>query len=176
MDNSEFNNEENMVTLAEKFAFSEKFSELFAEGMQLVEESASYLDDKGRKAAKTLVKEQISLYATESMRLTTRLMQLASWLLLQRATKEGEMSRDQFLDEKKKIKLDQLPVSKVNDDWANLPEEFISLVSRSLALQNRIITIDSEIYSAKPQNPPSESPVEKQLNLLSTALGVARKH
>ena len=31
-------------------------------------------------------------YASESMRLTTRLMQLASWLLLQRAVAEGELS------------------------------------------------------------------------------------
>jgi len=34
-------------------------------------------------------------YATESMRLTTRLMQLASWLLLHRAVKEGEMTLTQ---------------------------------------------------------------------------------
>ena len=34
-------------------------------------------------------------YATESMRLTTRLMQLASWLLLQRAVNDGEMSAEQ---------------------------------------------------------------------------------
>ena len=30
-------------------------------------------------------------YAAESMRLTTRLMQVASWLLVQRAVREGEM-------------------------------------------------------------------------------------
>ena len=44
-------------------------------------------------------------YATESMRLTTRLMQLASWLLLHRAVKEGEMSLAQANKEKAKVKL-----------------------------------------------------------------------
>ena len=44
-------------------------------------------------------------YATESMRLTTRLMQLASWLLLHRAVKEGEMSLAQANKEKTKVKL-----------------------------------------------------------------------
>ena len=44
-------------------------------------------------------------YATESMRLTTRLMQLASWLLLHRAVKEGEMSLAQANREKVKVKL-----------------------------------------------------------------------
>ena len=39
------------------------------------------------------------------MRLTTRLMQLASWLLLHRAVKEGEMSLAQANKEKTKVKL-----------------------------------------------------------------------
>lgn len=144
--------------------------------MQLVEESANYLDGDGRKAAKGLTKVEMTLYGTESMRLTTRLMQLASWLLLQRAANEGEMTRDQFLDEKKKVKLETLPISVIDDRWTVLPDEFIKLVRRSLALQNRITGIDDEIYSTKVVNMPIESPVEQQLNLLSTALGVGRKH
>ena len=39
------------------------------------------------------------------MRLTTRLMQLASWLLLHRAVKEGEMTLTQANREKTKVKL-----------------------------------------------------------------------
>ena len=39
------------------------------------------------------------------MRLTTRLMQLASWLLLHRAVNEGEMSLAQANKEKTKVKL-----------------------------------------------------------------------
>ena len=39
------------------------------------------------------------------MRLTTRLMQLASWLLLHRAVKEGEMSLAQASKEKSKVKI-----------------------------------------------------------------------
>ena len=44
-------------------------------------------------------------YATESMRLTTRLMQIASWLLLQRAVNEGEMTVEQASQEKAKVRL-----------------------------------------------------------------------
>lgn len=176
MANNNHNNPENMVSLSEKFAFSNKFGKLFQDGMQLVEESANYLDSDGRKAAKGLSKEEMTLYGTESMRLTTRLMQLASWLLLQRATKEGEMTREQFLDEKKKVKLDTLPVSVIDDAWKVLPQEFIDLVTRSLALQNRITGIDDEVYSTKVVNMPTQSPVEQQINLLSTALGIGRKH
>ena len=44
-------------------------------------------------------------YATESMRLTTRLMQLASWLLIRRAVSEGELTPEQAVEEQRKIKL-----------------------------------------------------------------------
>lgn len=169
-------NSANTISLSEKFAFSDKFDKLFQDGMQLVEESANYLDGDGRKAAKGLTKKEMSLYGTESMRLTTRLMQLASWLLLQRAANAGEMTRDQFLDEKKKVKLDSIPLSTIDDRWTVLPKEFIHLVTRSLSLQNRITRIDDEIYSTKVVDLPKQSPVEQQINLLSTALGIGRKH
>ena len=73
--------------------------------MALVEETATYLDGPGRQESKKLVRAAALAYATESMRLTTRLMQLASWLLLHRAVKEGEMSLAQASKEKTKVKL-----------------------------------------------------------------------
>ena len=95
---------DNTVNLAEEFAFSSRFKTLFQDGMTLVEESAAYLDGPGREEAKRLGRTLVTLYGTESMSLTTRLMQLASWLLLQRAANEGEMSSEQFLEEKKKVR------------------------------------------------------------------------
>ena len=80
------------VVFSEKLAASPMFASLFREGMALVEETAAYLDGPGRTDAKGLDRSASMIYATESMRLTTRLMQLASWLLLHRAVKEGEMS------------------------------------------------------------------------------------
>ena len=79
------------VSFGEKLAGSQSFSTLFREGMALVEETAAYLDGPGRKESKSLERNAALAYATESMRLTTRLMQLASWLLLHRAVNEGEM-------------------------------------------------------------------------------------
>ena len=164
------------VNLSERFAFSDRFKQLFADGMSLVEESANYLDGPGRQAAKTLTRPTALLYGAESMRLTTRLMQLASWLLLQRAANEGEMSREQLLDEKKKVKLETLPKSIHSSGWDALPQAFVTLVARSIALQNRIVTLDSEIYGGRSLPPESaDNPVNQQINLLSTALGASRK-
>ena len=93
------------VSFGERLAGSQAFSSLFREGMTLVEETAAYLDGPGRRESKKLQRSAALTYATESMRLTTRLMQIASWLLLHRAVKEGEMSLAQANKEKTKVKL-----------------------------------------------------------------------
>jgi regulator of CtrA degradation len=168
--------EDSAINLSERFAFSGRFKTLFRDGMALVEESATFLDGRGREAARDLERGAAILYGAESMRLTTRLMQLASWLLLQRAASEGEMSREQIMDEKKKVRLETLPRSTHGAGWDMLPAEFIELVARSLALQNRILTLDTEIYGdARGASDPSDNPVNQQINLLSTALGATRK-
>ena len=80
------------IKLAERRVFSHSFKPLYNEGMGLVEQAAEYLDGQGRAEAKKLSRLAATLYAAESMRLTTRLMQIASWLLLQRAANSGEMT------------------------------------------------------------------------------------
>ena len=70
------------------FARSELFDRTFREGMELVEETAAYLDGEGRRDSKMLSRAAALAYAAESMKLTTRLMQIASWLLVQRAVRE----------------------------------------------------------------------------------------
>src|SRR6058998_104893 len=92
------------VSFAERLAASQAFADLFRDGMTLVEEAAAYLDGAGRQESKKLGRNGALAYATESMRLTTRLMQLASCLLLHRAVKEGEMSLAQANKEKSKVK------------------------------------------------------------------------
>src|SRR5437667_6059630 len=93
------------VSFGERLAGSQAFADLFRDGMALVEETGAYLDGPGRQESKRLERNGALAYATESMRLTTRLMQLASWLLLHRAVKEGEMSLAQANKEKAKVKL-----------------------------------------------------------------------
>ena len=159
------------VNLAEHFTKSEKFSELFAYGMDLVEETAAFLDGEGRRAAKTMSKAAQAIYGTESMRLTTRLMQLASWLLLQRAVAEGEMSAEQAQAEKKNVKLNQLNARMEGPSWNELPEKFVELVESSARLQRRVKRLDAEIYGNIIALPAvlNSNAVAAQLSLLETA-------
>ena len=91
------------IDFLEHFAASDQFSAVFKEGMGLVEETANYLDGQGRRDARLLDRTGSIAYATESMRLTTRLMQLASWLLLQRAVNARELSPDEAKSDKHRI-------------------------------------------------------------------------
>jgi regulator of CtrA degradation len=110
------------------------------------------------------------------MRLTTRLMQLASWLLLQRAVGDGEMTRDQVIEEKKKVKLDQLTSSISGPGWDDVPTEFRQLVQRSLNLHKRIKMLDREIYGSEQGTPaPQPNPVNAQIDLLTMAFGTSGK-
>lgn len=165
------------INLAEKFAHSEKFKKLFQDGMGLVEESATFLDGEGREHAKGLPRASAMLYGSESMRLTTRLMQLASWLLLQRAANEGEMTREQLLEEKKKITFSEMTTQSDNPAWNDLPTGFIDLVTRSQALQNRVVSLDTELYGHRSleETSTAANPVNQQIDLLSTAFGATRR-
>ena len=158
------------VSFKEKLASSQAFAALFRDGMALVEETAAYLDGPGRKESKSLKRAAALTYATESMRLTTRLMQLASWLLLHRAVKEGEMSLAQVNQEKTKVKLS---AGEPADEEAllALPGTLVGLIARSRKLLEQVRRLDANIHGSSSASASAEkaNPVEKQLGLLKAA-------
>jgi regulator of CtrA degradation len=156
------------ISFREKLAGSQAFSQLFRDGMGLVEETAAYLDGPGRKESKALPRAAALTYATESMRLTTRLMQLASWLLLHRAVKEGEMSLSQVNQEKTKVKLS--PTFTADQDTLNLlPDALVTLIQRSLVLADQVRRLDATIHSPSETPRNTNNPVEHQIGMLKAA-------
>src|ERR1044071_8413369 len=135
-----------LVLFSERLTNSAAFGALFREGMDLVEETAAYLDGEGRTEAKALERSVSLTYATESMRLTTRLMQLASWLLLHRAVKEGEMTLTQANREKTKVKLTAADPGP-DDIITQLPQQLQTLIARSMALQSKVRRLDTTIHT-----------------------------
>jgi regulator of CtrA degradation len=157
------------VSFGERLASSQAFSALFREGMALVEETAAYLDGDGRIEAKILPRQAALAYATESMRLTTRLMQLASWLLLHRAVNEGEMTLIQARKEKAKVKVGGISV-RDDESIRLLPERLQVLIERSVRIQTRIQRLDATIHSGAVEVA-AVNPVEHQLGMLKAAFG-----
>ena len=157
------------ISFGRAYAQSDTFRTLFKDGMSLVEQTADYLDGPGRNTARELPRPASIVYATESMRLTTRLMQLASWLLLHRSVREGDMSPETARQEKRKIKLESLSTHMSGPGWDELPTEFVALISRSLRLQKRVERIDAALLDEITPDADT-NPVSMQLRDLAAAL------
>jgi regulator of CtrA degradation len=127
------------IPFRQKSGNRDQFMALFREGMTLVEETANYLDGEGRREAKAL-KPFVSLaYATESMRLTTRLTQLATWLLARRAELNGEEVPPGTGDNSTLL----LPIVRTGSSkgYDELPERLRGLIDASYKLHEKIYRI-----------------------------------
>jgi regulator of CtrA degradation len=160
--------EASTVSFSERLANSQVFASLFRDGMALVEETASYLDGSGRSESKRLERSAALVYATESMRLTTRLMQLASWLLLHRAVKDGEITLAQAHEEKSKVRLASCEPGDAKS-IALLPAKLQDLIARSTKLQAEVRRLDATMHAPAPIKTAAGNPVERQLGLLRAA-------
>ena len=156
------------VSFSERLASSQIFATLFRDGMALVEETATYLDGSGRNESKKLERSAAMVYATESMRLTTRLMQLASWLLLHRAVKEGEMTLAQASKEKSKVRLAACDPGDAKS-IALLPGKLQELIVRSVKLQAEVRRLDATMHAPPAPKISAGNPVERQMGLLKAA-------
>ena len=150
------------------FARSELFDRTFEEGMTLVEETAAYLDGAGRHDSKLLSRNAALAYASESMRLTTRLMQVASWLLVQRAVREGDMPADNACDERYRLGAED--ISRGGQHPEDLPAGLLNLLERSERLYERVRHLDRRMYVEDPEME-APNPVASQLDRLRTAFG-----
>ena len=162
------------ISFGDRLAASGSFKALFRDGMALVEETAAYLDGDGREEAKRLPRAAALGYASESMRLTTRLMQIASWLLLQRAVNEGEMTQEEASSDKRRTRIAWQSLPHPNATLELLPEMLQTLVANSLRLQDRIVRLDrmmSEPDAAVVSFSVEPRPLEAQMSRLREAFG-----
>ena len=147
------------------FARSELFERTFQEGMELVEETAAYLDGDGRRESKLLSRAAALAYAGESMKLTTRLMQVASWLLVQRAVREGDMAPEAACDARYRLS------ERKGEGEPSHPEMPIALVEylvRAEKLHDRVLYLDRRMY-LDDAPAPDANPVLSQLGMLEAA-------
>lgn len=161
-----------LVQFGTSFVKSEAFKELFREGMALVEDTASYLDGDGRSESGRLGRSGSLAYASESMRLTTRLMQIASWLLVQRAVAEGEITAAQATRERERVKLNQGESKLPEAEYERLPERLREIIGLSLRFHARVAHLDGLITGERSE-PRFASPVAAQHGMLQHAFGLA---
>lgn len=164
------------VLFGERYAASARFTAVFKEGMALVERTAAYLDGQGRKDARLLKPPVSVVYATESMRLTTRLLELATWLLIRRSLNEGEITQAEAGAKRARVKLRPAGGASHIAHYGELPEGLRSLLEESFRLTDRIIQLDTAlgqdptgIKAAQP------NPVAQQIAALDTAFAAGRR-
>jgi len=156
------------ATRLNDFTASELFARSFREGMDLVEEAAAYLDGPGREESRALPRTGALAYAGESMRLTTRLMQVASWLLVQRAVREGEMTIEDACDDKYRLGKDT--ITRAEHASEETPETLRNLIAQTDKVFERIRRLDDQIYGEAGRKGPTNT-VSDHHALLNAAFG-----
>ncbi|MDP1913923.1 DUF1465 family protein [Brevundimonas sp.] len=156
------------ATVVDDFARSELFDRTFQEGMELVEETAAYLDGDGRRESKLLSRSTALLYAGESMKLTTRLMQIASWLLVQRAVREGDMTAEAACEVRYRL-ADRTAATEASHP--ELPIALVEYLVRTEKLYDRVLHLDRRMYLDEPEED-AVNPVQSQLDRLTAAFRI----
>jgi regulator of CtrA degradation len=95
-------------------------------------------------------------------------MQLASWLLLHRAVKEGEMTLAQANREKSKVRLAACEPGDAKS-LALLPDKLQELITRSIKLQTEVRRLDATMHAPPAPKFAAANPVERQMGLLKAA-------
>ncbi|MBV8976509.1 MAG: DUF1465 family protein [Alphaproteobacteria bacterium] len=151
----------------QSFIGSALFEKTFEEGMSLVDETAKYLDGPGRQEARALPRKIAVLYAGESMRVTTRLMQAASWLLVQRAVHDGDMDAQDAAGDRYRLGSREICLGAAGEGCELLPARLQDLLGRSDNLYRRIARLDEVLFRSGALNPG----VKAQFERLERAFG-----
>lgn len=113
---------------------------MYLDAMILADEARSYFDHDGRADRDTLDPMMRVAFSCESLKVTTRLMHVISWLLTQRAVDSGEMEPGAALDQARR-----LGDAAVSDDGviASMPPTARRLIAASRDLHDRIGRLDA---------------------------------
>ena len=145
----------------QSFIGSALFERTFEEGMSLVDETAKYLDGRGRAESRELPRKIAMLYAGESMRVTTRLMQAASWLLVQRAVHDGDMDAKDAAGDRYRLGSREICLGAGGEGTELLPAKLQDLLGRSDNLYRRIARLDDVLFRGGGQPPGVKAHFEK---------------
>jgi regulator of CtrA degradation len=80
------------------------------------------------------------------MELTTRLMQAASWLVMHKAVRDGDMSAEDAAARKYRIRRDEPAIDPRIGKSQGLPVRFVDLVTRAEALFEQVCRLDQALY------------------------------
>lgn len=155
----------------DSFAASNLFFRIYDQSMQLVREAAEYLELEGVIERQQLSQQMGMVYACESMRLTTRLMQVSAWLLAMRAVRQGEMTPEDLETRGFRLGAKEVCLGGPVRGAGLLPLRMINLLEASKRLYERVARLDQLMF-AQADMPVARNPVVDQLSRIEQAFGI----
>ncbi len=125
---------------------------LYTEAMLLADEARGYFDSEGQDERAALDPVLRVAYSCESLRITTRLMHVVSWLLVRKAVAAGEMTEAE--GEAPERRLGRAGDTEIEPErLRQLPPRTIELVASSRDLYARVKRLDDQLAIEIPLSP-----------------------
>lgn len=140
--------------------------DVYNEGMGLVEETAQYLATQGETDKEQLPPLALTAFMSESMRITTRLTTMMSWLMMQRAIADKEVTADEARKAEHRLRRQApgLDMDKVGKTL--LPDALVDLIDRSIMLYDRVERLEKEFQDG----PDDSNPVQSMISRIETEI------
>lgn len=156
------------TTLARRYLDTHKFTDLYREVMNVVETTASYLDNQGRVERRVLSRSQDLAYSKVSMQLTTQLMQIAGHALVLRDVASQKIGLEEAME---KIAQSRINMSADTDiaTIEGLPKGLVDLCISGNRLRARLLWIHTGLKKDGIEPIPSTNVVHNNLAALRRA-------
>lgn len=115
---------------------------LYAEALALADEARGYFAQTGQDDRLDLEPMERVLFSCESLKVTTRLMQVISWLLVGKAVAAGEMTPEEALVPDRRLGFVEDSDEAREPRLTLLPAQALSLIRRSRDLYQRVSHIE----------------------------------
>ncbi|MFQ5533601.1 MAG: DUF1465 family protein [Sphingomonadales bacterium] len=125
----------------------------YRETVAMIEEMTDYLVRRAERDRQTLPDSASAAFAGESIRLTTRLVQVMAWLLNQRAVQANEISTEQARRPRRRLGNISVCLGRPCTGAELLPFELQDMLDRSEDLFLRVLRLDRLLLAAPGENP-----------------------
>ena len=150
------------------------FDRLFDETIDLIEQTVDYLEASGKSDRASLPGSLLIPYTTETMRLSTQLMQSMAWLMVQKAVRMGELDLSEAGTPKHRLGARRVCEDPGPDLARLLPERFVVLAERGRGLYARLGRLDRFVFG--PTDPLASSDQPRLQDAPSLGSGMVLPH
>lgn len=118
---------------------------LYTEALALADEARSYFTRMGQDERLNLEPMERVLFSCESLKVTTRLMHVISWLLVGKAVAAGEMTPEEACVPERRLGFVENSDETQEPRLTLLPAQALSLIRRSRDLYGRVSHIEASL-------------------------------